>query len=333
MARPALLFTGQWTDLSLEELAGKASEWGYLGFELCCWGDHFEVQRALSEDGYCQERLDLLSNYGLVAPVLANHRVSQAVADCIDLRHQSLLPNYVWGDGAPEGVRKRAQVEMVATVQAAEKMGVGIVTGFTGSSIWSYVLGYPPATAAAVAAGFKDCVDQWRPILDACRDHGIKYAFEVHPGQIAFDLYSAEKLLESLDGREQFGFTLDPSHLHWQGVDPIEFVRRFPDRIFHVHVKDAALTLNGRNSLLNSYLDYGDYRRGWEPRAPGHGGIDWEGLMRALNDIGYQGALSVEWKDLGMNREQGAEEACRFVKRIDFEPGRPGNDSVFKHDG
>ena len=262
MARPVLLFTGQWTDLPLEELAARASEWGYQGLELCCWGNHFEVQRALAEDDYCQRKLDLLGQCGLTAPVLANHRVSQAVADHIDDRHKVLMPDHVWGDGNPEGVRRRAIEEMMSTILAAEKMGVGTVSGLSGSPIWSYVLGYPPASAEVVSAGIKECIDRWTPIFDLCRDHGIRYAFEVHPGQIAFDLYSAEMFLDALGGREEFGFTLDPSHLHWSGVDPVEFIRRFPDRIFHVHVKDVVLTLNGRNSLLNSYLDYGDHRRG-----------------------------------------------------------------------
>jgi sugar phosphate isomerase/epimerase len=330
MARPVLLFTGQWTDLSLEELAGKAGEWGYQGLELCCWGNHFEVQRAVGEEEYCQRKLDMLAQCGLTVPVLANHRVSQAVADPIDVRHKDLVPNHVWGDGDPEEVRRRAIEEMMTTVLAAEKMGIGTVAGFTGSPIWTYVLGYPAASHAIVAAGFKECVDRWTPIFDLCRDRGIRYAFEIHPGQIAFDLYSAEMLLDALGGREDFGFTLDPSHLHWSGVDPVEFIRRFPDRIFHVHVKDAVLSLNGRSSLLNSYLDYGDHRRGWQPRAPGHGGIDWEALIRALNDIGYEGALAVEWKDSGMNRDTGAEEACKFVKRLDFEPARRNTHPAFE---
>jgi sugar phosphate isomerase/epimerase len=332
MARPVLLFTSQWTDLSLEELAQKASDWGYQGFELCCWGDHFEVQRASSEAGYCQAKLDMLAKHGLSAPVISNHRVSQAIGDVIDARHRDLVPEYVWGDGEPENVRQRAHEEIMATIRAAQKMGVGIVGGFMGSSIWSYVVGYPPPSAAMVAAAFKECAARWNPILDACCDHGVKYAFEIHPGQIAFDFYTAERLLDALGGREEFGFTLDPSHLHWQGLDPVEFVRRFPDRIFHVHVKDSVLTLNGRTSLLNSYLAHGDSRRGWDNRAPGHGGIDWEALVRALNDIGYQGALAVEWKDSGMNREYGTEEACKFVRRLDFEPARPGRSDAFKEE-
>jgi sugar phosphate isomerase/epimerase len=331
MPRPILLFTGQWTDLSLEELAPKASEWGYQGLELACWGDHLEVQRALSEEDYCGKKLELLARHDLSAPVVSNHRVGQAVCDPIDRRHQTLLPDYVWGDGNPQGVQERAAEEMMATVRAAQKLGAGVVSGFTGSPLWSYVAGYPAPSAEVVAEGFREFARKWEPILDVCRDCGIRFAFEVHPGQIAFDLYSAERALEVLGGRDEFGFTFDPSHLHWQGVDPIEFLRRFGERVYHVHLKDVTLTLNGRSGILNSYLPHGDPRRGWDFRAPGRGGIDWEGVIRALNDAGYEGALAVEWKDSGVSRESGAEEACKFVKRLDFEPApRRGGEQAFR---
>lgn len=318
MPRTVILFTGQWADLSLEELADKAGEWGYQGLEVCCWGDHFEVQRALSEDNYCQKKLDLLGKHDLTLPVLAAHRVSQAVADVIDARHQGMLPDYVWGDGDPGEVPQRAAEEMMATARAAQRLGASVLSGFTGSPLWSYVAGYPGPTPEAVDAGLADFARKWEPILDVCRECGLRYAFEVHPGQIAFDIYSAERALDALQGREEFGFTFDPSHLVWQGIDPVEFLRRFPDRIFHVHVKDVVLTLNGRSSVLNSYLPHGDTRRGWHFRAPGHGGVDWEGVIRALNEIHYDGPLSVEIKDTGMDREYAAEDACKFVKRLDF---------------
>jgi sugar phosphate isomerase/epimerase len=330
MPRPVILFTGQWADLPLEELIPKVAEWGYQGLDLCCWGDHFEVQRALSEADYCPRKLDLLNNHELSIPVVSNHRVGQAVCDPIDARHRTLLPDYVWGDGTPEGVRQRAAEEMMATIRAAQKLGASVVGGFTGSPLWSYVAGYPGPDAATVAEGLRSFAHQWNPILDVCRETGIRFAFEVHPGQIAFDLYSAEMALDALDGREEFGFTLDPSHLHWQGVDPVEFIRRFPDRIFHVHIKDVAMTLNGRTSVLSSYLPVGDPRRGWEFRAPGHGGVDWEAFIRALNDIGYDGPLAVEFKDCGMSRDHGADEACKFVKRLDFEPARRAGEEAFR---
>jgi sugar phosphate isomerase/epimerase len=182
------------------------------------------------------------------------------------------------------------------------------------------VAGYPPATPDLVVEALREFVHRWTPILEACQEHGIRYAFEVRPGQIAFDLYSAEMVLDALNARAEFGFTLAPAHLHWQGVDPVEFIRRFHDRIYHVHVEDAAIALNGRSGLLGSYLGPDDPRRGWHPRSPGRGGLDWESIIRALNAAGYDGALAVDWHDPGMDRAGGAEEACKFVKRLDFEP-------------
>ncbi len=330
MARSILLFSGNWADLSLQELVGHVAEWGYQGLDLCCWGDHFEVQRALSEDDYCEQKLALLNRQELVVPVVSCHRLSQALCDSIDARHRDLVPDYVWGDGHPAGVQQRAVEEVLATARAAQKLGAAVLSGFTGSPIWSYVAGYPAPSPALVADALRDFAQKFHPILDACQECGLRYAFEVHPGQLAFDLYSAEMVLDALDGRPEFGFTFDPSHFHWQGIDPVEFVRRFPDRIYHVHIKDAVVTLNGRNGLLNSYLPPGYPRRGWDNRSPGRGGIDWEAVIRALNDAGYDGPLAVEWKDPGMDRLFGAEEALKFVQRLDFDPAPRPDGQAFR---
>jgi sugar phosphate isomerase/epimerase len=289
---------------------------------LCPGGDHFEVQRAVDEDDYCQDKLDLLTRYDQQLHVLSNYRVGQAVSDRIEPRHQRILPDYVWGDGDPGGVNQRAAEETIALVRAAQKLGVGVISGFTGSPLWAGVMGYPPNPPDLVEQGLRRFAKDWRPILEVCAEANVRYALEVHPGQVAFDIYSAEQTLDAVDGCEEFGFTFDPSHLHWQGIDPVEFLRRFHDRIWHVHIKDIALNLNGRNGLLGAYLEKGDPRRGWEFRAPGHGGVDWEAVIRTLNQIGYEGPVAVEFSDAGMQRDWGAEEACKFVKRLNFEPAR-----------
>jgi sugar phosphate isomerase/epimerase len=328
MARPIILYSGTWADRPLDELAGNAAEWGYAGLELVCWGDHFEVQRALGEEEYCAARIALCQRHELTAgvPVLSCHRVSQAVCDPIDSRHRDLLPDYVWGNGQPQEVQQRAAEEVLATARAAQKLGVPVLAGFSGSPVWSYVAGYPGPKPGVIADALRTFAHAFGPILDACQECGLRYALEVHPGQIAFDLYSAEMVLDAVGGRPELGFLFDPSHLHWQGVDPAAFVRRFPERIYHVHIKDAVVTLDGRSGLLGGYLPPGDPRQGWHFRSPGRGAIDWEAVIRALNDAGYDGPLSVEWKDAGMERDSGAEEACKFVKRLDFErPRREGD--------
>lgn len=329
MARPVTLFTGQWADLSLEELAAKAQEFGYQGLELACWGDHFEVSRALAEDDYCARKRELLEKYDLQVHAISNHLVGQAVCDIIDERHKSILPPYVWGDGNPAGVNQRAAEELKNTARAAQKLGVSVVNGFTGSSIWHLLYSFPPVAEKTLAAGFEQFAERFNPILDVFGECGVKFALEVHPTEIAFDIYTAERALKALDNREEFGFNFDPSHLIWQGIDPVEFIRAFSDRIYHVHVKDAIVTLNGKSGILGSHLNFGDPRRGWDFRSPGRGEVEFEEIIRALNQAKYEGPLSVEWEDSGMDREHGAAEAAEFVQRLDFAPSGRAFDSAF----
>ncbi len=332
MGRPVTLFTGQWADLSLENMARKTKEFGYDGIELACWGDHFEVDKALSDSGYCARKRDLLERLDLQCHAISAHLVGQAVLDTIDERHKAILPPYVWGDGDPAGVNKRAAEELKNTARAAQKLGVSVVNGFTGSSIWHLNYSFPPVPASMIDRGFALLAERFHPILDVFGECGVKFALEVHPTEIAFDLYTAERALEALDHREEFGFNFDPSHLHWQGVDSVEFIRAFPERIYHVHVKDAITTLNGRSGILASHLNFGDPRRGWDFRSPGRGGVNFEEIIRALNHAGYKGPLSVEWEDSGMDREFGAKEACQFVRKHDFVGSGRAFDSAFSED-
>jgi len=329
MARPTTLFTGQWADLPLEDLARKASDFGYDGLELACWGDHFEVDQAMANPDYVATKRDLLDRHDLQCHAISAHLVGQAVCDTIDARHQSILPDYVWGDGNPAGVNQRAAEEMMNTARAAQQFGVSVVNGFTGSSIWHLLYSFPPVPESMLEAGFQQFADRWNPIFDLFGECGIRFALEVHPTEIAFDIHTARRALEAVDHREEFGFNFDPSHLIWQGIDPVAFIREFPDRIYHVHIKDAIVTLDGRSGILGSHLDFGDVRRGWEFRSPGRGGVNFEEIIRALNEIGYQGPLSVEWEDTGMERDQGAREACELVKRLDFQPGNVKFDAAF----
>ena len=329
MARPITLCTGQWADLPLETLAPLAKSLGFDGLELACSGDHFDVAQALANPAYCGNQRRILERHGLQVFSISNHLVGQAVLDRVDARHKSILPDSVWGDGDPAGVNARAAEAMKDSARAAKKLGIKVVNGFTGSSIWHLLYSFPPVPPEWIDAGFKLLAERFHPILDVFAECGVKFALEVHPTEIAFDLHTAQRALEALDYRPEFGFNFDPSHLIWQGVNPAKFIRKFPDRIFHVHMKDAAVTLDGESGILSSHLDFGDPRRGWDFRSVGRGDVNFEEIIRALNNAGYTGPLSVEWEDSGMDRERGARDACEHVRKTDFDRSRQAFDAAF----
>jgi len=329
MARPVTLFTGQWADLPLNELAVKAARWGYDGLELACWGDHMDVGKAATDKDYCKKQLGILEKNKLEVFAISHHLAGQLVCD---LNNDSRSDGFVPGEFAGDAEKKRAwAVEaMKNAARAAKNLGLKVVNGFTGSSIWHMLYSFPPVTEKMIEEGFSYFAKMWNPILDVFDECGVRFALEVHPTEIAFDIVTAKRALAAIDNREAFGFNFDPSHLRWQMVDPVCFLKEFSDRIYHVHMKDAATQLNGRTGILASHLNFGHPDRGWDFRSLGHGDVDFEEIIRTLNQIGYEGPLSVEWEDSGMDREHGALEACEFVKNIDFKPSARAFDAAFE---
>jgi len=339
MPRPVTLFTGQWADLPFETMCEKAAGFGYDGIEIACWGDHFDVTQANKSKKYIDGRWEILNDYGLTCHALSAHLVGQAVCDLIDERHKAILPKHVWGKGDPEAVRKAAAKELIATGKAARKFFdanpdkkgekdkfPAVVNGFTGSSVWHSIYAFPPTDQKYWQAGFDDFAKRFTPILNEFDKQNVNFALEVHPTEIAFDIASAQRALEAVKNHKRFGFNYDPSHLGYQGVDYVKFIRTFADRIYHCHVKDAWWGHgNGDVGVFGGHTDFADPRRFWDFRSPGHGDVAFEDIIVALNDIGYAGPLSVEWEDSRMDREHGATEACEFVRTIDF----PRSDIAF----
>jgi sugar phosphate isomerase/epimerase len=332
MARPITLFTGQWADLPFEQVCRLASKWGYDGLEIACWGDHFAVDRALADDSYVDRTRELLAAHGLQVFAISNHLVGQAVCDHpIDQRHRAILPPRIWGDGDPEGVRRRAAAEFADTARAAAKLGVSTVVGFTGSPIWYTVAMFPPVPESMIEAGYRDFADRWHPILDVFDEVGVRFALEVHPSEVAYDYWTTARTLAAIGRRPGFGLNWDPSHMLWQDLDPAQFILDFADRIYHVDCKDTRLrTSDGRRGRLGSHLPWADPRRGWDFVSTGHGDVPWEDCFRALNTIGYDGPISIEWEDAGMDRLLGAPEALKFVRGLAFEPPAIRFDAAFR---
>ena len=275
-----------------------------------------------------KNKKNILKENNLSIYSISHHLAGQLVCDLNnDARSDGFAPSDCAGD--PDKKRAWAVETMKQCAIAANNMGLKVVNGFTGSSIWHLIYSFPPVSEDQIEEGFKYFAEMWHPILDVFDENGVKFALEVHPTEIAFDSVSAERALEAIGRREAFGFNFDPSHLEWQGVDPTKFIRNFPDRIYHVHMKDAAVTLDGSSGILGSYLNFGQPGRGWDFRSLGRGQVDFEEIIRALNEIKYEGPLSVEWEDAAMDREAGAAEAADFVKNVDFKPSGIMFDDAF----
>lgn len=325
--RPITITSGQYGDLPFDQLCKVMSEIGYDGLEIACH-THLDARRYLADEGYRKEVGDTLEKYGLKVWALGGHLAGQCVGDNPDPRLDNFAP--VQLAGKAEEIRAWAIEEMKAIARAAGMMGVKVVTGFLGSPIWPYWYSFPQTGQQMIEEGFARIKTLWTPIFDVFDECGVKLALEVHPTEIAFDYYSTKKLLEVFEYRPTLGINFDPSHLQWQGMNPCLFLRDFADRVYHVHMKDVKVTLDGRSGILGSHIEFGDLRRGWNFVSLGHGDVDFDGIIRELNAMKYDGPLSVEWEDSGMERMFGAREAYVFTKNINFSPSDVSFDAALK---
>lgn len=325
--RPITLASGQFGDLSFEKLCEFSSSSGFDGLELATHA-HFDVNRAISDDVYLVHVKDTLKAYGLECYALSAHLVGQCVGSDWDQRLDNFAPTRLSGNAA--AIKAWAVDEMKNTAIAANKMGISIVTCFMGSPIWNYWYSFPQTSAEMISGGFQKIYDVWSPIFDVFDEYEVKFALEIHPTEIAFDYYTTQRLLETFHHRQTLGINFDPSHLVWQGINEKTFIHDFSNRIYHVHMKDVKLNRSDRSGILGSHLEFGDVRRGWNFVSLGHGNVDFDGIIRELNQIGYSGPLSIEWEDSGMEREFGVREALEFVRCINFSPSSIAFDSALK---
>lgn len=330
--RPVTLFTGQWADLGMEAVCETAENMGYEGLEIATWGQ-LNVDHAYKDPSYIEEMKESLKKHHLGCWAIGAHLTGQCVVDAIPAAYDSRLDGFAPSEyaGKPEEIQKWAIDEMKKTAHVAKKMGVDTVTCFMGSPIWKMWYSFPQTTEEQIEEGYALVRKLWTPIFDEFDQCGVKFALEVHPTEIAFDYWSTKKLLDTFERRETLGINFDPSHLIWQGIKPEMFLYDFADRIYHVHIKDAKLNLNGRNGILGSHITFGDQRRGWNFVSPGHGDVDFDNIIRVLNQISYDGPLSIEWEDSGMERVFGATEACAFTKRMNFSPSDVAFDDALKN--
>jgi sugar phosphate isomerase/epimerase len=219
--------------------------------------------------------------------------------------------------------------------------------GFVGSPAhcWSCFFLFPPLPEAILGHEIPDVrkvslellVERFGPVFDACKKYGITFDLECHPSERAMgDIESAGDYLKAMDAagyRDVVGFNLDGSHMEWQGVSVIEFIREFGDRIHCAHIKGVqVMREHTRGGLLGGHRDMGTKYNGWNFVTAGtsRDANNVEEILIELNRAGYDGAINIEWEDNDCEQHAGAKTALANVRRADNPPSGMRHDTMLK---
>lgn len=305
------IFTALYGDKPLDEVAPYVASLGYTAVELPAWlgSRHLDIDLVVADAGYAKRIREILEHSNLKISALANHQESQLVLGPLDSTTDEFAPR-----PEPEEKIKFATERTIQAARAAAILEVPVVTGFVGSHVWNHWYSWPPLNEKIYEDGWRLLAERWSPILDAFGHEGVRFAHEVSPPEIAYNLETAERCLEALDNRPEFGFNFDPSHFVWQGIDPVVVIKHFADRIYHVHAKDAEVQADEvRRSGVLPGGSWTRADRGVRFRVPGWGDIEWPRLITALLEVGYNGVLSFEHEDPVISREDGCQQCARAL--------------------
>lgn len=225
---------------------------------------------------------------------------------------------------------EKATKDLENAILLAAEMGVEVVNTFSGCPGDSKGSQYPNWVTCSwpddfmkiLAYQWDDCLlPYWEKEAAFAKAHGIKVAFEMHPGFCVYNTETMKRIRKEIG--PVLGANYDPSHLIWQGMDPIESIRQLEGMIYHVHAKDCHV--DSANTAQNGVLDtkpYGDeIHRSWMFRTIGYGhdAKMWKDIISMLRLVGYNGAVSIEHEDSLMSVKEGLEKAIRFLSEIIIE--------------
>ena len=299
---------------SLEGLAQWAASLGYKALQIPC--NHpgiFDLPRAASSQTYCDEVRGLLQENGLCISELSTHLEGQLVA--VHPAHDAAFDNF-----APASVRGRREArtawateQVTLAAAASQNLGLRAHATFSGSLAWPYIYPWPPHNPQLFEEAFAELARRWQPLLDIYDRHGIDLCYELHPGEDLHDGVTFERFLERVDHHPRCNILFDPSHLHLQHIDYLQFIDIYHARIKAFHVKDAEFVPNGRSGVYGGYQRWID--RAGRFRSPGDGQIDFKGIFSRLAQYNYDGWAVLEWECCLKEAETGAREGAEFIRR------------------
>ncbi len=306
------IFTALFQDRPLEEVLRLVADLGYEMVELPAWKGcvHLDLDAVEADRG--RSLRELVGRFGLRISAISNGREGHLILGPHDWTVDRWAPVQGEAGRIQYGIARLKQ-----TARVAAMLEVPVVTGFVGSPVWDKWYTYPATNAQAYEQAWALFAERLSPVLDEFARLGVRFAHEVHPTEVAYNLETAEYAMHVLQNRPEFGVNFDPSHLVWQGIDPVVFIKRLGKRIFHAHAKDGEVQTDevGRSGVLSS----GSWTRpdrGFRFRVPGWGDVNWRRVMSALVAVGYDYVLSFEHEDPVMSPEDGCEKAIAFLKPL-----------------
>ena len=300
---------------SLANIAPWVAALGYAGVQVPANDARcIDLARAAESDAYCDEIKGLLAGHGLVITELSTHIQGQLVAVHPAYRDlfAGFLPPALRTASAAEQQRWAAE-QVILGARASRRLGLSAMATFSGALLWHTVYPWPQRPAGLVEEGFAELARRWRPILDACADHGIDLCYELHPGEDLHDGVTFERFLAAVDHHPRAAILYDPSHLHLQQMDYVGFLDVYHDRVRMMHVKDAEFRPSPRSGVYGGYQGWVD--RPGRFRSLGDGQIDFGAIFSRLAQYDFLGWAVVEWECALKDSTVGAREGADFVKR------------------
>lgn len=304
------IFSLPYNDMSLPEFLDFAKSCGYESVEITANKDsnHLDIEKIVK--GGAMDILREVHSRNLSISALTNHFEGLLVMGPHDETTDAWAP----GQDAQTKIKFGTE-RIIKTAQAASEMNIDTVVGFIGSSVWGSWYSFPPKNEKKYKEAWELFAERWNPILDKFKEYGVRFALEVMASQMAYNIETCEQAIQALDNRMEFGFNFEPGHLVWQLIDPVIFIRKFKDRIYHCHAKDGELQAD---SIATSGVACNGAwvrpERGFRFRTPGWGDSNWRRIVSALVEAGYDKVLSYEHEDPVMSREDGAEQCIAYLK-------------------
>jgi sugar phosphate isomerase/epimerase len=290
-----------------------AAECGYVGVQVPSGdGRLFDLTRAAESQDYCDEFAGKARDNGVAITELSAHLQGQLVA--VHPAYDALFDGFAAPEvrGDPKARQAWAVGEVEKALIASRRLGCKALAAFSGALAWPYLYPWPQRPPGLIEEAFTELARRWRPLLDMAEDNGVDIAFEIHPGEDLHDGITFEMFIDKLAGHARATMLYDPSHYLLQGLDYLDHLDIYRDRIRMFHVKDAELNPTGRQGVYGGYQAWID--RAGRFRSPGDGQVDFGAIFAKLAAHDFDGWAVVEWECPLKDPEVGAREGAEFVK-------------------